>query len=41
MSIHFKLKNIYKGTWTTPNGQYVNQTDHIILIATEKKKQKE
>lgn len=31
MSTHFKRKDVYKGTWTSPDGSYTNQIDHAIV----------
>jgi len=31
MSTHFKRREIYKGTWMVPNGEYSNQIDHVII----------
>ena len=31
MSKHFKRPETHKGTWMGPNGEYLNQIDHIII----------
>ena len=31
VSAHFKRREIHKGTWLAPNGEYSNQIDYVII----------
>ena len=36
INTHYQPKRIHKGTWISPDGNTLNQTDHVIIDANKK-----